>query len=206
MTQFFSADQHFSHINILAFAKRPYHSVSEMNDDFVLRWNLTVDPDDEVWVLGDVAMGKLDESLLYVQLLNGTKHLVIGNHDRPFKCQGTKYAHAVQPYLDAGFVDVFDRDTQITFRIGEFDVLASHFPYSEPVLGEHGDRFADVRPVDHGLRLVHAHRHGKYRREGRMVDVGVDAWNGYPVSFDEVARLFASPDEHVGPLPWEPVR
>ena len=58
-----------------------------------------------MWVLGDVAMGKLDESLLYVQLLNGTKHLVIGNHDRPFKCQGTKYAHAVQPYLDVGFVD-----------------------------------------------------------------------------------------------------
>jgi calcineurin-like phosphoesterase family protein len=205
MAQFLTADEHFSHIRIVSFCGRPYHNVSEMDGDLVLRWNLTVGPDDEVWVLGDVAMGKLDESLLYVGLLNGTKHLVIGNHDRPFRCEGTKYVHAIQPYLEAGFVDVFDRDAQITLQVGEFEVLASHFPYSEPPLGGREDKFASVRPTDHGMRLVHAHRHGKYRREGRMVDVGVDAWGGYPVSFDRVAELFASSDEHVDPLPWEPV-
>ena len=63
MSQWFSADLHFGHANIIRYCDRPFADVDEMNWRLVRRWNATVAPTDEVWVLGDVAMGRLDDSL-----------------------------------------------------------------------------------------------------------------------------------------------
>jgi hypothetical protein len=35
-----------------------------------------------------------------------------------------------------------------------------------------------------------------------MVDVGVDAWAGRPVSFEDIAALFRAGEDAVAPLPW----
>jgi calcineurin-like phosphoesterase family protein len=50
--------------------------------------------------------------------------------------------------------------------------------------------------------LVHGHCHGRWRRNQRMIDVGVDAWGGRPVAAHEVAGLFLGDDEHAGVLTW----
>ena len=197
-----TADLHLGHGNIITYAGRPYADVDEMNHDLIDRWNSKVAPDDEVWVLGDVAMGKLAETLPLVESLAGTKHLVTGNHDRMFGCQGTKYANAEQRYLDAGFADVLDPPLLLPLVGDEHAVMAHHFPYRGDSKEGHEDRYQDQRPRDNGRHLVHGHTHGLWRKNGRMVDVGVDAWGGYPVSFETVAELFASGVEHAGVLPW----
>lgn len=201
MTQWFTSDLHLGHTNIIAYTNRPYASVDEMNGDLIDRWNSKVDPDDEVWVLGDVAMGKLTETLPLVELLNGTKNLVYGNHDRMFGCQGTKYANAVQRYLDAGFTHVMDPPLLLPLVGGERIVLVHHFPYRGDSKEGHEDRYQSERPKDEGRQLVHGHTHGLWRKNGRMIDVGVDAWGGYPVSFGDVADLFNS-DEDAEVLSW----
>jgi len=193
-----TADLHLSHANIIAYCDRPYASVSEMDNDLVQRWNEVVAPDDEVWVLGDVALGRLDDSLLYVAYLNGTKHLVPGNHDRMFKCNGTKWANATKRYIDAGFADVLDDQIMLI----EPMLMACHFPFAGEARDGHEDRFVDHRPKDQGQLLVHGHTHGKWRRNGRMIDVGVDAWGGYPVSFETVAALFGADEDQVAAVPW----
>lgn len=48
----------------------------------ISRWNETVDHDDEVWVLGDYAMGDRNRGLGYLSRMNGTQYMVTGNHDR----------------------------------------------------------------------------------------------------------------------------
>ena len=53
-----------------------------MNKALIERWNDSVHPDDTVWVLGDVALGRIDETLPLVTELNGRKLLLTGNHDR----------------------------------------------------------------------------------------------------------------------------
>jgi calcineurin-like phosphoesterase family protein len=196
-----TSDLHLGHTNIIAFCNRPYDSVDAMNNDLVERWNGRIAADDDVWVLGDVAMGKLDESLAYVELLNGNKHLVPGNHDRMFGCVGTKYAVTAQRYVDAGFVDILE--PAIGLQIGERNVMVTHFPYAGDSRDQYDDRYIDCRPEDMGHYLVHGHTHGLWRRNGRMIDVGVDAWGGYPVSFDEVDDLFSSDRVDAVPIPWK---
>jgi len=82
MSLFLTSDLHIGHANISRLADRPFMSVEEMNGVLIDNWNDVVQDSDTVWVLGDVAMGKIADSLPLVELLKGEKHLVAGNHDR----------------------------------------------------------------------------------------------------------------------------
>ena len=83
-----------------------FRSVDEMNAALVARWNERVADADVVWVLGDVAMGQIASSLPLARRLNGTKHLIAGNHDRCWAGHGPKAAKAEQMYRDAGFTTI----------------------------------------------------------------------------------------------------
>ena len=65
----FTSDPHFGHANIIRFCDRPFDDVQAMNDALVHRWNAVVQPEDTVYVLGDVALGPIQESLSHICLL-----------------------------------------------------------------------------------------------------------------------------------------
>lgn len=78
---FFTADLHLGHEAIIKLLGRPFASVEEMNRGLIDRWNSVVDKDDTVYVLGDFAYKSKTPARQYLTRLNGTKHLVKGNHD-----------------------------------------------------------------------------------------------------------------------------
>lgn len=210
-----TSDLHIGHANIISYCDRPYGRVEgrpgfhvvtpavveEMNADLVRRWNAVVAPDDSVLVLGDLALGRLDDSLLYAAELNGAKSLLPGNHDRMFECQGTKYRRTCERYEAIGF-EILWPDA-VTVDLGDdYYVYASHFPYHGESRDGHEDRFADHRPTDRGGPLVHGHTHGAWRKRGHMVDVGVDAWGGSPVLAGAVRALFRQSQDRES-LPWK---
>ena len=78
---FVIGDTHFGHKKILDFEKdsRPFLTIEEHDQYLVDSWNRTVNKNDVVWHLGDVLFG--EHSFDTLAKLNGTKHLVMGNHD-----------------------------------------------------------------------------------------------------------------------------
>ena len=206
--RWFTSDLHFGHTNIIQYTGRPYSDAEEMNDDLVCRFNERVGDDDVVWILGDLCMGRLEISLGWVKQMRGIKYLIPGNHDRMFGCQGQKYANMVQKYLDAGIEKVAEPQVMMSPRGHDADgwaipaVLACHFPYRGDSKDGHEDRYEDQWPKDRGDWLVHGHTHGAWRKNGRMIDVGVDAWGGYPVAFETVAELMSNGAEHEEVLSW----
>lgn len=78
---YYIADTHFGHANIIAFDERPFSGVSDMEETIVRNWNSTVGRGDTVYILGDFCWNKEDEWLRLLGLLNGQKVLVLGNHD-----------------------------------------------------------------------------------------------------------------------------
>lgn len=182
---FFTADQHFGHLNIIRYCDRPYRNVEEMDAALIANWNAVVGPLDTVHVLGDVAMGRRQESLPLVAQLAGHKVLYPGNHDRCWYGHGGRALDKEQEYLDAGFDEIHQGPTTIT--VGGRQVLACHLPYR----GDSGDddRFDEFRPVDEGAWLVHGHVHEKWRRQDHMINVGVDVWDFAPVSEETLAEL-----------------
>jgi calcineurin-like phosphoesterase family protein len=209
MTTYYTSDPHFGHLNIIRFCDRPFPGVSAMNARLVELWNEMVTDDDTVWVLGDIALGALDESLAYIGRLAGHKILVPGNHDRCWEgdralrkgdpeARERRRAAARERYLAAGFAEIQDRPEPVV--LGGQEVALSHFPYEGDSHGE--DRFVEYRPVDHGGWVVHGHVHNTWRQRGRQINVGVDAWGGRPVSAETIAGLIGAGPRELEPLLW----
>ena len=203
MATWFTSDLHLGHRNITRYCGRPFPDtdagVEEMDEALVAAWNVVVGPGDVVWVLGDVAMGRIDRSLALVDRLGGTKHLVAGNHDRCWPGHGDpeRTAAWAERYRSAGFATVV---SHAMLTLGGHEVLLSHFPY-EGDSQEH-DRFPGHRPDDAGGWLLHGHVHTEWRQHGRQVNVGVDAWGGRPVAATEVVALLDAGPRDLPPLPW----
>ncbi len=196
MTTWFTSDLHFGHINIISYANRPFDDVEQMDAALRDRWNACVADDDEVWVLGDVAMGRISHTLPLVGGLNGRKLLVAGNHDRCWAGNGWRAAHWTHRYLEAGFAEVHQGSVHL--EVGGHPVLACHFPYRGD--SQDADRFVEDRPVDEGLWLLHGHVHSQWRQLDTMINVGVDVWGYRPVSAETLAELIASGANHLGRL------
>lgn len=186
--RFFTADLHFGHENIIRYCDRPFGSVDQMNAGLVERWNDTVDDTDEVWVLGDVAMGRIDESLLHVERLRGRKVLVTGNHDRCWAGRKRNPELWLDRYRQVGFAEIFDGT--VSAEVAGTPVLAGHFPYEGDSHDE--DRFVRWRPTDEGAWLLHGHVHTRWQVHDRQINVGVDVWNYAPVAETTLAEIIGT--------------
>ena len=98
-TAYFISDTHFGHANCWKKFKkadgsplRDFNSTGAMNEAIISGWNTVVRPQDTVYHLGDVTMGK-DLSIL--ARCNGRKILVLGNHDLCSITEYKKYFHRV---------------------------------------------------------------------------------------------------------------
>lgn len=81
MSNFYIADTHFGHANVLRFDGRPFESVAHMEEELVRRWNSVVKKQDTVYVLGDFCWSKEPEWLRILERLKGHIVLIRGNHD-----------------------------------------------------------------------------------------------------------------------------
>src|SRR5215470_11491214 len=82
MAIFFTSDTHFGHGGALGLFGRPFSSVAAMDEALIERWNAAVGPADEVWHLGDFAIGAKPARIAAIHhRLNGHKHLIAGNND-----------------------------------------------------------------------------------------------------------------------------
>lgn len=71
MNIFFTADLHLVHKNIIQHCKRPFESLAEHDETLIRNWNSLVGEGDRVYVLGDISLGNLRDSIQKIQQLRG---------------------------------------------------------------------------------------------------------------------------------------
>ena len=79
---YFTIDMHLGHENIIRLCNRPFSNVEEMDQALIDNWNRRVQPQDTIYILGDLMFRNKKPPEEYLRQLNGKKHLIIGNHDR----------------------------------------------------------------------------------------------------------------------------
>jgi calcineurin-like phosphoesterase family protein len=160
MAIFFTSDTHFGHGGALGLYRRPFASVTAMNEALVERWNRTVGSDDVVWHLGDFAIRQRPAVMheLLVRL-HGRKHLVAGNNDPPATTELDGW-ESVQPYVETA--------------VGDVSLVLCHYP------------FRTWRGMGKGWVNLHGHSHGRLKSLPRQFDVGVDVWEFRPVTLGEI--------------------
>lgn len=104
---YYIADCHFGHRNVINFDHRPYSTIEEMDDDMIKKWNSKVGPNDTVYVLGDFVWVTNENYLKNtVKKLKGKKILIKGNHDRIHSKNVASLFSEIVPYKeisDEGF-------------------------------------------------------------------------------------------------------
>lgn len=207
--RYFTSDLHLGHRNIVDYARRPFPDTDVMAEHLINRWQQTVADGDEVWVLGDLVMGRLEDTMELLDRLPGQITLVPGNHDRCW----AGWPHHKDPDRNAAKLDEWRRryrehgvaeilDAPVSVEIAGTQVCAHHFPFAGG--GDHSreERYEQWRLPDDGSWLLCGHVHDLFRQRGRQINVGVDAWGGELVSADEIAGLISRGPGDASPLPW----
>lgn len=177
---YFTSDHHFNHKNVIKHCKRPFKDVEEMNSVLIERWNSKVGKNDIVYHLGDFTLsGKVIASSVFSQL-NGNIW-VVGNfkhHDKNWinKIENMTLTHLNTIYKSAsGYtVRVIDPITTVYVQNVNKSVVICHYPIEE------------WERKHYGVIHLHGHSHGNSRKIENRYDVGVDCWDFYPVTLEEI--------------------
>lgn len=114
---FFIADMHFSHQASIYFDSRPFENIDDMRKQLIERWNKVVTKQDRVYILGDFCWDRNEEDILQLlEELNGSKMIIVGNHDQYTRKQKVRQAFS-QFVKDYDEIDVDGRK-----------VVLSHYP------------------------------------------------------------------------------
>lgn len=175
--KWFTSDTHWGHANILKYDQRPFASIEEHDDVLIKNWNAVVHPGDTVYHLGDVAWHTKERDIdPLLHSLNGTKFLILGNHDAGHVGKSRIWAQ-VAPYLEV---------SEATQKIVLF-----HY------------RMVVWNRSHYGSWALHGHSHGTLpvNLQAKTFDVGTMIWGYRPISVDEVAKemerhTFVPVDQH----------
>lgn len=159
--KWFIADTHFSHANIIRYAKRPFATVEEMDQSLIANWNSCVDVDDQVYFLGDFGLGDVDHLHSICSQLNGLKICIRGNHDR-----NASWMHRV------GFAVVLE---SAFLKIGRHNAELIHIP--------------SENPPNHFQ--LHGHVHDKKPNKiiSNQLNLCVEVWNYKPIPEKAILSL-----------------
>lgn len=81
--RYYISDLHFFHSNLNdGMDKRGFATGEAMNEHMIRQWNDRVHKNDEVVILGDLSVGKAEETNEIIHRLKGKLYLITGNHDR----------------------------------------------------------------------------------------------------------------------------
>lgn len=168
------SDTHFFHSNILKFTDdngelirgKLFDTVEQMNECMLDNWNSVVKPGDIVYHLGDVMMGNKEEFKKYWKQLNGSKRLIVGNHD------------------DIKWMAQNELFTKILMwrMFTEFGLLLSHVPIHQSGL-RRGSPTDETAPM---LLNIHGHIHQNPSPTEHHRCVCVEQINYTPINIEEV--------------------
>jgi len=166
-----TSDTHYNHAGILGFTDyqgqrvREFDTVEDMNDCLLTCWNSVVKPGDLVYHLGDVFFGDKEVFERDWPKFNGSKRLLLGNHDDG-------------KYLAKG---AFFQKVGLWRMFPELGILMSHVPLHEMSLYRGKDL---TRPMIN----VHGHIHRLDAAPGPYRNVSVEKTDYTPIHIEELRR------------------
>lgn len=214
MARYVTSDWHLGHERIIELCGRPFTSVDEMNEAILDNLNSTVNPDDELIILGDIVMGSLAVNMPLLSQVRCRKvFLHPGNHDRwslaypakgDIEAKRRVWASRYESQAPDGseWAALPDRIPSVwRYKIADYYVWASHYPYEGDSHNE--DRHPELRPRDRDGFLINGHVHTSWTSFGRQFNVGVDVHDFSPVHEDEVRAWI---DDTIVHMPDDEVR
>ena len=179
---YFSADLHLGHDKLSIYGERGFTTVKEMNEAIVNNFNKRIGPEDNLYILGDVVAGEVEEGIRYLSRLNGKKYIIIGNHDKEEKLEKYKTIPGVT-VLGFGYNYIYNKKKK--FFLSHYPCCTENFSVEE----QDGKKVF-TKPLSKLTINLSGHTHSKELWDDRTLsyNVAVDAHNMYPVSIEEIVE------------------
>lgn len=169
-----------------------------MEEALIRNYNANVPEEAVCYFLGDMGFCGSEALRSVISRLNGTKILILGNHD---KKQNSMYNAGFDAVLNSA--SMFIQGQLVTMShcplLGVYRENTEGMRNSDGTENWHGETNSKYSPYtipDRGQIHLHGHIHspngGKSKKiEGRQMDIGVDANNYRPVHLSEVESFIA---------------
>jgi calcineurin-like phosphoesterase family protein len=138
-----------------------------MTEELIRAWNEVVQPDDDVYHLGDVSLGRADKTLVILNRLNGNIHLITGNHEKSvLDKEYTRNRFVwIKSYYELN-VETTESNFEATSRNKNQSIVLCHYAFR-------------VWNKSHYQSIhLYGHSHDNLDKEGvwgKSMDVGVDS-------------------------------
>jgi len=165
-----TSDWHFGHDREFIWKPRGFISSKEQDETIIENHNSFVEPDDDVYVLGDLMLGDNDHGIECIKRMNGKLHIIRGNHDTDTRIALYSQLPQVVEICDAKYL-----------RYGKYHFFLCHYPTMTGNLEKEA-----LTQMTCNL-FGHTHQKSKFYNDmPYMFHVGVDANECFPISLDMV--------------------
>ena len=161
-----TSDTHFCHNKDFIFNPRGFNDVDTMNTFIKMQWNYLINPEDDIYLLGDVFLIDDNTGLEFLKSLKGKIHIILGNHDSEDRIKLFKTCENVVEITYATKI----KSNGFTFILSHYPMLIHNFKDDKPLWNLHG----------------HTHSPDKFSEFYHCYNVALDAHNNRPVELDEI--------------------
>lgn len=166
---YFTSDLHFCHNREFLYRPRGFENIYEMNDAIVSNWNNIVQPEDDVYVLGDLILNDNAEGIRLIKMLKGNIHIILGNHDTQMREELYNTCHNVVEVCYATVI-----------KYNGYHFYLSHYPTMTANLEKESLKKCMIN------MFGHTHSKNKFYNDiPFMYNVACDAHNCTPVSIEQ---------------------
>ena len=180
MAIYITSDLHLGHNQPFIYEARGFRDVNEMNITIIKNINEVVKTDDNLYILGDLILGNIEEGKKLLKQIPGKVHVILGNHDTDKKRE---------------FYESLGWDCQwgLMTKINKYSIFMSHWRTDTQNF--------DLKPLKREVLNFHGHSHqtSNWTKDNYCAyHVGMDSHNCYPVLFEDIINEIIKYREKAG--------
>ena len=165
-----TSDLHLCHDRGFIYEPRGFQNIDDMNKTIIKNWNNIVNPEDDVYCLGDIMLNDNEAGLNFLKQLKGNIHIVLGNHDTDTRAKLYKTCY-----------NVVEVELALKIKYNGYHFFMTHYPCFTGNL--------EKESLKKCLCNLYGHTHQTtnfYQDIPFMYHVGMDSHNCTPISIDQV--------------------
>ena len=169
---YITSDTHFGHNKPFLYEPRGFNSIWEHDKEIIKRWNEIIQPDDDVFHLGDIMLGDNNYGLSCIKQLKGNIHIIRGNHCSDTRMKLYNHCWNVVEICEGKFL-----------QYGKYHFYLSHYPCIT-------SNFDDDKPLPAKMISLCGHSHTQDPfadwDKGLIFHCEMDTNNCTPWSLDDI--------------------
>lgn len=168
----FTSDLHLGHDREFIWGARGFNSIQEMNEKIIKNLQTAIHNEDELYICGDVTLGKVDRELL--KQIPGHVHVILGNHD-------TDARELV--YKELGWQTSYGERIKYSIDKKKISFLLTHYPTLTSNIGD---------SIEQSVINLSGHTHNEWKWDSLqpfIYNVGCDANDCRPIELSAIAKF-----------------